>query len=241
MKSTTDIDMLFEELRQLAYPDTMKMVQGEIPGIAFFPGGKGTYKNDNTLFDKDFMILGQDFQCEQYFNDTLKAGKEDIIGNPTWRNILPFIEAVNIKPDQCFFTNAIPGIRKGNTGTGKSPAFKDKDFLEQCRMLFQFQLKMQRPKIILALGLSVAEFLSKTANELSCWGNIKNFSEVDKEKKQVISATFDNNIKSEVVLLTHPSYRPVNVRRRSYNGFIGNRAEVELVKDTIKIVQSQMD
>ena len=78
-----ELQPLFSRLDKISYPDTMIMVGGEITGVAFFPGGKGTFNNENIISDKKIMILGQDFDCEDNFKVSKNNGKEDIRKNPT--------------------------------------------------------------------------------------------------------------------------------------------------------------
>jgi hypothetical protein len=226
-----EIQLLFNEIDKLSYPDSMKMVKGEIEGRAFFPGGKGTFSNGNTVSDKDIMILGQDFDCEANFEVSKTNKKEDINKNPTWRNLLAILKEANISPDNCFFTNAILGVRKGSLGTGKSPAFRDSNFIKDCQNFFLYQIETQKPKAIFVLGKFAAQFLSKTSSKLNCWAGIKNFKTIDQQQFQLQkNVIFNNGIKSNLVLLTHPSYRPVNVSRRTYNGESGHNAELNMIK-----------
>lgn len=232
----TDISKLEDKLKDLKYPNLMTLIKEKIPGRAFFPGGTGLFnENDKSLSGKDIMILGQDFDCETNYQKSLEAGEENITKNPTWRNLLSFLEELGISTDRCFFTNAIPGLRKGNVGTGKSPAFKDQEFIKKCRDYFLIQLAVQKPKIIFALGIHVAKFLSETSADLNCWKRIKNFAHVDQANNQVISANFDNGTTSNVILLTHPSFRNSNVYRRTCKdeNFKGNAAEVWMVKSVL--------
>ena len=122
----TEIEKLYQEAEMLEYPDSMIKVRGEIPRRAFFPGGKGTFDNSDQISDKSIMILGQDFDSERGFKKSLHQGEEDIQKNSTWRNLLIYLNEAGINPCICFFTNAIMGIRKGESSIGKSPAFKDK-------------------------------------------------------------------------------------------------------------------
>lgn len=228
----TDTETLFAHARQLHYPDTMQMIAGEISGLAFFPGGRGTYNNDETLRDKDIMLLGQDFDTEENFEKARAAGQEDKKKNATWRNLLALLKETNVDPRNCFFTNAIMGVRKEGKGTGKSPAFKDKEFIEECRELFLKQLKVQRPKAVFVLGLQVIKFLAGTSAELASWEKVKNFKSFDDGGNQVKrDVKFNNGVIANIVVLTHPSLRNVNVRFRSYQGLSGHEAELKMVKD----------
>jgi hypothetical protein len=230
----TDTANLFDRLKDIKYSQTMIGVQGELSGRAFFPAGRGTFNNDESIADKNIMILGQDFDCEDNYANTLKIGHEDIVRNPTWRNLLSFLTDVGIGHDQCFYTNAILGIRLGDKGTGKSPAFKDEGFIKECQKFFLYQVEVQKPKAILVLGKHVAEFIAPLSVDLSCWKRIESYEALDQRGKQIVkNATFDNGIKSNLVLLTHPSFRNSNIHRRKYSGHGGHDAEVKMVLDTL--------
>ena len=226
-----EVELLFSEIDKFPYPATMKMVKGEIPNRAFFPGGKGTFGNGNIISDKDIMILGQDFDCEDNFEVSKKNGKEDIKKNPTWRNLLAILSEVNISPDNCFFTNAIMGVRRGDKGTGKSPAFRNPEFIHACQDFFLEQIELQKPKAIFVLGKFTAIFLADLSERLNCWKKIQNFETLDKNKYQVITnVVFGNDVKTNLVLLTHPSYRHANVWRRKYDGKSGPEAEINMIQ-----------
>jgi len=228
-----EIQILFDEIAKYnTYPDSMLRICGEIKGVAFFPGGKGTIDCSDDLSDKKIMILGQDFDCEKNYKTSLDKGTEDIKKNPTWRNILKLLEESGIKGNQCFFTNAIMGIRKGNIGTGKSPAFRNKGFIEYCQRFFIKQIDVQKPRLIIVLGLATAEFLSSINEKLAPWGGIKNFQEVDENDLQVIqNVHFIDGLSTNLVLIVHPSFRNSNVHRRRFGkDFEGNEAEIEMIK-----------
>lgn len=234
----TELEQLFDNTKdnKAIYPKSMQWIAGEITGIAFFPGGKGTFNNDDTISDKQIMVLGQDFDTWDNFNKSKENGQEDIEKNPTWRNILEYLKSVDLSPSNCFFTNAILGCRTEGCSTGKSPAFKETEFLRYCRSFFLRQLDMQQPKIIFVLGKHVAEFLSASSEDLACWEKIKNFASVDTAGQQIIEAKFNNGVASTVVLLTHPSFRPSNVHRRKYKSYQGLEAEYEMGKHACQLL-----
>lgn len=239
----TDYQKLFEELKQLQYPDTMIPIPigDNILTHGFFPGGKGTFNNDETISDKNIMILGQDFDCEKNYK-AIKNNQEDIDKNFTWKNLLSFLEKVGTKSDECFYTNAIMGIRKGNIGTGKSPAFMDGNFINQCQVLFLKQLEIQKPKAIFVLGKNVAEFLASLEKDgfdkLINWKRIKNFAEIDEAEAYLkTEVIFINDIVTNLVILVHPSLRHANLRHRRLVNYSGNDVEVEMVKDFLKSIK----
>ncbi|HEY6082996.1 MAG TPA: hypothetical protein VIU45_06025 [Chitinophagaceae bacterium] len=55
-----EIESLFSIVDKYNYPrDTMVKIPSRISGVAFFPGGKGTIDNSNSISDKEIMVLGQ--------------------------------------------------------------------------------------------------------------------------------------------------------------------------------------
>lgn len=229
----TEIELLYQEVDKLEYPDSMIKTKGEIPGRAFFPGGKGTFDNSDQISDKSVMILGQDFDSEKGFKKSLLQGEENTQKNTTWRNLLFYLNEAGINPCNCFFTNVILGIRRGDNSTGKSPAFNDSNFIKSCQDFFLFQLALQQPKTILVLGLRVAEFLSATSTELNVWSKIENFTSIDNLSLQKIeNVSFKNNVTASLVLLNHPSCRPWDLERRTYAGYKGKNAIIHLLRST---------
>ena len=238
----TDYQQLFEELQTINYPKTDKVEMLSIPykdnegkhrvlDFGFFPAGRGTFDNDENISGKRIMILGQDFDCDNNYYDTDIALTENPNGNATWRNLLSFLKEVS-KEDihkNCFYTNAIMGVRKGEIGTGKSPAFKDENFIKQCQKLFLKQLDIQKPKAIFVLGKYVAEFLEPLEKEgntnLANWKSINNFAEVDIDDYWKIGVTFRNGIETNLVILVHPSLRHANLRHRRLEKFKGTNSE----------------
>jgi uracil-DNA glycosylase family 4 len=201
---------------------------------AFFPAGKGTANiSDTTISDKDIMVLGQDWgnvkQLENFMDSETRPN------SGTWKYLLLFLEELEIKESRCFYTNAIMGVRKGNSVTGKSPAFRDKKFIKQCQDFFLFQLELQRPKAILVLGKLVAEFLSDTSDQLESWNKIKNYSLIDSQNKQIQkNIIFKNGVKTNLVLLVHPSFRFRNAMYRKYKNHKGDKAEKVMTMEILK-------
>ena len=231
----TDIEKLKEQLNKLSsYPERMKKINLEIKGRAFFPGGKGTFANDEIISNKEIMILGQDFDTQKKYEVAKANGGEDVTKNKTWKNLLSFLEQTKIQPENCFFTNAIMGVRLTDIATGESPAFKDKEFIGKCQDFFLFQLQLQKPKAVFALGLQVAKFLSDTSNDLSYLKKIDKFASIDIQNKQILEKVkFKNGIESTLVFLMHPSARTYNLNNRQYMEMNGAEAQIKMVKDAI--------
>jgi len=226
----TEFEQLKAELSKLHYPDTMAEALCEVKGHAFFPGGKGTFDNSEQISNKDIMVLGQDFGHKKYYDEVVTNGEESETGSKTWNNLLKMLDELEIEKTNCFFTNAIMGVRKEGKMTGKSPAFKDERFIEECRQLFLKQLELQKPKTIFVLGKETAHFLPALAEELHPWKKLGSFSVIDSNGIHTIKVKFKNGIKCAVVLLTHPSFRHANVRRRRFENHEGNDAELAMIR-----------
>jgi hypothetical protein len=230
----TDIQKLFDELKKFnKYPVSMSKIFGDIKGVAFFPGGKGIYYSE-SLSDKKIMVLGHNFDTEKNYLKYVDEGSEDVKKNSTWRNILEFLPKCNISPMDCFFTNAFLGAKRDGKSVGKLSASSDKKFKEYCLNFFLREIEIQKPKLILVLGLEAAHFLAPLNEKLNDWGNA-DFKSIDENDLQVIkSVKFPNGVTSNLVVLTHPSMRQISITRRTYKKFSGDQAEVEMVKEALK-------
>ena len=182
------------------------------------------------------MILGQDFDTKLKYESAKKNESEDISSNTTWKNLLCLLNEAKISPDNCFFTNAIMGVRNNGSAIGKSPGFKNKIFIEKCQEFFLYQLEMQKPKIILVLGLKVAEFLSETSNNLDKWRKIKNYKTIDEKNLQILkNIKFKNGNVSNLALLMHPSSRKYNLDKRYYKEKKGKEAQIQMIKEIMNL------
>jgi uracil-DNA glycosylase len=232
----TDIQKLFKKLRndKIEYPDGMFPIYGGVHRPAFFPGGKGTSDNSESLLGKDIMILGQDFGDYDGFIKSTQNEHEDFMKNATWRNIKLLFDDVGLSLDKGFYTNAIMGVRIGNQGVGKSPAFLNEPFIKYCREFFKFQVELNNPKLVIVCGKLVAQFLSGINKKLMVWEKISGFKVLDENGYQIIrNVQVTANVSTNFVLIVHPCMRIRNVKIRGYNGLHGNPAEVAMIKNAL--------
>ncbi len=237
----TDVEKLKARLGEITgYPRQMRAINADIVETAFFPGGKGLWNNEQDIFGKEFMILGQDFDTYHNYEELINNGRgEDLNANKTWRKTKELLDATEIKYDNCFFTNAIMGARETTSNYGKSPAFKDSDFIDTCREFFEYQLEIQKPKVIFVLGLMVAKFLSPLSEDLDSWKGIQSFVKMDNalNSEEIVvrkNVRFKNKYESTLVLLMHPSCRQFNLDKRKYKREEGNNAQIAMIKDAMK-------
>ena len=230
----TEIQILREKVRQIEYPESViKMVNGEINGVGFFPGASGLIGASKRISDREFMILGQDQDNVKGFEKSKDKGKEDY--SPTWKNLKDILDRANINLENCFFTNCILGIRKEDSNTGKSPAIRETFFLKECLNFLEFQIDLQRPKAIICLGLVPIKLMGHISKELNLkFMEIEGFKKVDENEISVNKLIeFENirNFKTTVIVLTHPSYRRRNSKIRKFGKFSEDDAEIEMLKE----------
>jgi len=126
-------EILFEKASQLHYDEFcgMTMVK-EMKGPGFFPGCNGLQDNKSDSFDRFVMVVGQDFDTEENYQNIGEKGEVD--SNTTWRNLRKLLKDIHIPENFCFFTNAYMGLRKNGRNIGQSPAKKSPDFTKQCQI-----------------------------------------------------------------------------------------------------------
>lgn len=222
------------------YPNGVIRIARHIPGTAFFPGGSGLW---NTQLDKPLppmpvggvMIVGHNFDSEAGFERSFNHAGENLKGT-TWRNLLAFLEQVEILPKCCFFTNAYVGLQAGDRAIGAFPGKRDPKFVYWCQNFLLEQIKLMQPRLILSLGIYVPSFLASLSPELGrVWSGMRQFATLDEQEVALVyPSTFEGVLRpTAVVALTHPAYRHVNVKFRRYRNLKGGDAEQALVKDAL--------
>jgi uracil-DNA glycosylase len=121
--------------------------------------------------------------------------------------------------------------------TGRFPGSRDSAFVDRCRAFFVLQLKLQRPRVIVALGAYVPAFLAPLSHELTAWTTGHSFGELDKQDLALVrSATFRSAEHTcAIVALTHPSLRLANVGRRRWREATGHQAELLLIRAALQL------
>jgi hypothetical protein len=205
----------------LSYPIEIKPIpQNRLSGTAFFPAGDGIYKENKFIERANYpiMILGKDYDNELNFDivrNTINQSEVDNI-NKTWKNLEKLFNS-NIL-SECFFTNCIMGLRKGNSkNIGPSKAFLkiNSDFLNENILLFKTQLDEVQPKLVIGLGIQVPLFIGKAfESDLPHLNKIRSFKQLDNSLyKQSITIKYKNKDLT-FIFITHPSMYDANVWRR---------------------------
>jgi uracil-DNA glycosylase len=232
-------EKLFQDLSSIdAYPTGMERVPSQIPGLGFFPGGRGVYQETGSRDPPPFpfhevMIVGQDFDTVQNYQASRCRGEEKR-QSATWRNLLKLLDDSNIPKTACFFTNAYMGLRSSGKNTGPCLGSRSEAFRDTCRSFFMRQLAVQEPRAILCLGTQVTRFLAGCSADLRAW-TAGSFRSIDSSCASVVFDVHFADARSvlAVVALVHPSFRAANLGRREYGDCQGACAERRMLRDAM--------
>jgi len=214
------------------YPEYVEPVTKTIDKTAFFPGGKGLWLENKSDIFPSILVLGQDFSTVEEYQKML-AGNSNDLDCPTWRNIIKLFEHSNIDLCQCFFSNVFMGLRKSNSMVGKFSGFRDKEFVQRNLEFLALQIEAIKPELIITLGLFAAKMVGNLSpQDLMNWKEAKSFNKIDDIVNYGVR--FGNH-KCTCVALIHPSMRSVNVKKRRYKNYIGNDAEIHMLRDVLTI------
>ena len=133
---------------------TSSTVDGLIQGTAVFPGGAGLWRGRNNggslpgYFPmRPVMLVGHNFDSERGYAESLKRGGE---GNGKfWTSLLEMLEAADLRPEACFFTNALRGLKPGKA-EGQMPSTPG--YKNECQRFLQRQVEIVQPCAVVALG-----------------------------------------------------------------------------------------
>ncbi len=228
---------LFEiAMKKITYGESGMTPIKNQKSIGFFPAGSGFWEGKETLLnDKTVLILGQDFnnevEFEKYEKDKEKS--EDPDKNKTWRNLKTLLSELQIKLDDCFFSNVYMGLRKGNlSNKGACPGVQNEAYRVSCEEFLKNQINAVEPSLIILLGFEPLKAIRKVfPKELAEWNNVKTTSEIVlSNDKQVIVANINNkNVK--VAFVIHPSMNATN-RSRIFGKGKGS-IEIEKLKNLL--------
>ena len=85
------------------------------------------------------MVIGHNFDSEAGFERAFNHEGENLKVS-TWRNLLAFLEQVEISPERCFFTNAYVGLLSGDHAIGPFPGERDDEFVYWCQNFLHEQI-----------------------------------------------------------------------------------------------------
>lgn len=251
--SVHPVDALFMGLDRMVapYPTGVVPVEGRIPGTAFFPGGRGLWQPATDVVPPmpvgGVMVLGHDFHSEVAFRASLEQRTEvpDAPRNgykmpATWIELRKLFAEAGLPLENCFFTNAYMGLRKGSQNIGRFPGASDRGFVDRCRAFFLRQVDVQRPSVIVTLGVSVPRFIAPLSEQLAHWKSARSMKTIDSSGPFTRDVRFvETGVSCSVIALTHPSLRGPNVGRRRYGRWSGHDAEVRMLREAVDVLQNR--
>jgi uracil-DNA glycosylase len=105
------------------------------------------------------MFVGHNFDSEP--GHAISLAKRGEAEGDFWTRLLRILESAHLAPDECFFTNVLMGLKPGKA-EGAMPSVPG--YREQCRQFLARQVKIVRPRAIVALGSESANYVA----ELNC-------------------------------------------------------------------------
>lgn len=233
MKTIEQIHACLQQITN--YPAGVSPVVGRIAGTAFFPGGDGLWKEEGVNDDLTIggiMVVGHNFDNVSGFQQSLARGSEPV-SCATWRNITMLLREANIVLTRCFFTNVYVGLMETASNVGKFPGAKSAAFRQQCVEFLQQQIALQQPSLILTLGAYVPPLIASLSPQLASWQGIKRVGQLDANQTALIkqAAFCAGSVHANVLALTHPAQRHLNVGRRHYLDITGHAAELALLQE----------
>ena len=105
--------------------------------------------------------------------------------------------------------------------------------MQRCRAFLIRQIEIVRPSLLLVLGSHTPRLLAPLSPRLERWINATTFAHIDRDDGAVVCGARIAGVELSVVSLTHPSYRRMNVRCRSFQGLTGEAAELEMIRQAV--------
>lgn len=239
------VHVLFRDSEKVRpYPLGVVEVPEQIQGTSFFPGGTGLWWGGARVIPAlpvgKVMILGHDFHSVAGYEWSLKHVKENL-DTTTWLHLRELLQRVPIRLEDCFFTNIFLGLREGAATTGRFPGANNPEFVDRCRKFFLQQVAVQQPRLVLALGAYVPQFLAPLSQQLEAvWTTTSSFSRRDKDKTSIRTKVIFQNVNHRpcvVASIIHPCMRNSNVKHRHWHerNLHGDAAELALLQHAVNL------
>jgi hypothetical protein len=129
-------------------------VENLIAGTAVYPGGSGLWRGDcyegslpEYFPDDPVMFVGHNFGSIKQESEAQERRGE--IGSDFWKILKGYLKYADVEPEECFFTNALMGLKPGSP-TGSMPSTRS--YKRECREFLKTQEQIVCPRAIVALG-----------------------------------------------------------------------------------------
>lgn len=233
--TTTTAQQLFDRCTELvqSYPSQTCVLPNGYPkaGRGFFPVASGSFRDnriDAPLIPRKIMFVGQDWGAKDSL-DALEKDQDEDMKSRTVSNLCGLLEEAEIQLQDCFFTNALFGVRTGKKSTGTSPGWKDQLFVDECSKALQFQIDILKPKAIICLGRHAPRLLRILFPECNIWHSSAGFKKIDSAGHSTLELDSQSSPMIAAILL-HPSFRKLNRRYRCFPDSNGLDPEVAILR-----------
>ncbi len=159
------VQQLLDEMNRLVtdYPKGLQMtgrsVKDLIAGTAFFPGGSGLWRGNQSggplpeyFPEQPVMFVGHNFDSVDAYQRALLL--KGLVDSTFWQNLKGFLERAGpLDPSDCFFSNALMGL-KPDKPDGPMPDCEG--YRPQCQRFLVMQFAIVKPKAVVTLGRDAA-------------------------------------------------------------------------------------
>jgi Uracil DNA glycosylase superfamily len=159
-KSTEVIETLLIEMNctvldyHVSVMRTGQTLKELIAGTAMFPGGAGLWRGGSNggplpehFPEKPVMFIGHNFDSINAHDKAIRAKGE--VDSTFWTNLRAFMQSASLDPANCFFTNALMGL-KPDSATGTMPTAPN--YEAQCLQFLFKQVEIAAPRAVVTLG-----------------------------------------------------------------------------------------
>jgi Uracil DNA glycosylase superfamily len=149
-----------------SYHQTVKRtsctIDGLIAGTACYPGGAGLWRGEanggplpECFPQSPVMFVAHNFDSNRGF--ALSFARRGEAGGEFWQRLLGMIAGAGLSPDECFFTNALMGLKPGRA-EGDMPSVAG--YKDQCQHYLKQQVEIVKPRAVIALGVKAEKYVS---------------------------------------------------------------------------------
>jgi hypothetical protein len=231
---------LFERVKRFGgLPPEVAEVPHQLDGTSFFPAGAGLFVTNPAAELPRFpvggiMALGHDWGTTREF-EYCAPRYADRLSNPTWTNLLSFLADAGIDRREVFYTNFFVGLRNAMTSMGPHPARRHRDYVARCQEFLVEQVELQKPRLVLVLGMHVPTLIAPLSDDLNGWSRSATFRSLDAQGLAGIPRVRlrGSTHTFAAAVLVHPCQRLRTVQSRRYRGLSGDAAELNLVADML--------
>jgi hypothetical protein len=136
-------------------------MDGLIAGTSSFPGGTGLWRGQANggalpeLFPQNpVMFIAHNFDSDRGF--ALSYARRGEAEGEFWKRLLVLIDAAELSPDECFFTNALMGLKPGKA-EGEMPSVSG--YKDQCYRFLRLQVEIVQPRALIVLGVKAEKYV----------------------------------------------------------------------------------